>query len=70
MDNAIKQKLIGEFDTMKLIEQDAHDFYLKASQDPDVMDEKARNCFYKIAQDEQHHVELVDMVVNILKNCL
>jgi len=70
MDNAAKQKLISEFGTMKLIEQDAHDFYLKASQDPSLEDKKVRNCFGRIAQDEQHHVELVDRITNILKNCL
>jgi len=70
MDNATKTKLISEFETMKLIEQDAHDFYLKASQDPNVKDEKVRSCFGRIAQDELHHVELVDRITNILKNCL
>ncbi len=70
MDNAAKQKLIGEFDTMKLIERDACDFYLKVSQDPNVKDKNIRNCFGRIAQDERHHVELVDRVINILKNCL
>jgi hypothetical protein len=29
-----KQQLISEFETKKLIEQDAHDFYIKASQEP------------------------------------
>ena len=70
MDNATKQKLIGEFETMKMIEQDAHDFYAKVSQDPSVKDESVRNCFGSIARDEQHHVELVDRIINILKNCL
>jgi len=70
MDNPTKQQLINEFETMKLIEQDARDFYIKASEDPDVKDEKVRNCFGRIARDEQHHVELVDKIINTLKNCL
>lgn len=70
MDNLNKQQLIDEFETMKLIEQDAHDFYVKASQDQNFKDDKIRNCFTRIAQDEHHHVELVDQIINILRNCL
>ena len=70
MDNLNKQQLIDEFETMKLIEQDAQDFYVKASKGPGVKDEKIRNCFTKIAEDERHHIELVDQIINILRNCL
>ena len=69
MDNLNMQQVISEFETMKLIEQDACDFYIKASQDPNVQDEKIRNCFRSIAKDEQHHIELVDQIINTLKNC-
>ncbi len=70
MDNLNKQKLLNEFEMMKLIEQNARDFYLKASQDPKVVDKKMHNCFCEIAEDEKHHIELVDRIMNILKNCL
>ena len=70
MDNQLKQKLIEEFGTMKLIEQDAYDFYLKASQDPNVHEEKISNYFSKIAEDEQYHIELIDQIINIITNCL
>ena len=70
MDNLNKQQLIDEFGTMKLIEQDAHDFYIKASQDPNVKDEMIRNCFSKIAEDELYHIELVDRIINTVRNCL
>ncbi len=70
MDNLNKQQLIDEFETMKLIEQDAHDFYLKASQNPSVKDDMIRNCFSKIAEDERHHIELVDRIISTLRNCL
>jgi len=70
MDNATKQKLQNEFETMRLIEQDAHDFYLKASQNPSIEDQKMRNCFSKIAEDEQRHTELVNRIKNIITNCL
>jgi rubrerythrin len=67
---ANKQKLIREFETMRLIEQDAHDFYVRAAQDLTASDQQIRNCFHRIAQDENHHVELVDQIINIIRNCL
>jgi rubrerythrin len=70
MDSAIKQNLLNEFETMKLIEQDAREFYLKASSDPSVTDQKVCNCLGKIAEDEGHHVELVERIMTIVKNCL
>ncbi|MHC4539804.1 MAG: hypothetical protein ACYTEK_10495 [Planctomycetota bacterium] len=70
MDKATKHKLVTEFETMRLIEQDARDFYIKASQDQSVEDQKVRSCFTRIAEDEQHHIELVDRIINTLKNCL
>ena len=69
MDNLNKQKLVSEFGMMKMIEQDAHDFYVKVSQDPKVKDEKVRKCFSRIAEDEQYHIELVDRIINIIRNC-
>jgi rubrerythrin len=70
MDSAIKHKIIGEFETMRLIEQDAHELYLKASMDPGVTDPKVRTCFQRIATDEQRHVDLVERIMNIVRNCL
>ncbi|MHC4103907.1 MAG: hypothetical protein ACYSR9_03120 [Planctomycetota bacterium] len=65
-----KQQTIQEFETMKLFEQNAHDFYLKASENSSLTDQRARNCFHKIAEDEKHHVVLVERIINILTNCL
>lgn len=70
MDNAIKQKLLDEFETMRLIESDARQFYLKASNDPKISERGVRNCFGRIAEDELRHVELVEQVMNIIRNCL
>ena len=70
MDNPTKQKVLSEFATMRLIEQDAHDFYIRTLENPAITDDKIRNCFAKIAADEKHHVELVDRIMNIAKNCL
>ena len=70
MENLNKQKLVNEFEMMKTIEQDAHDFYVKVSQDRNVKDEKIRKCFGRIAEDERRHIELVERIINIVKNCL
>jgi len=69
MGNLNKQKLVSEFEMMKIIEQDAHDFYVKVSQDRNVKDQKIRRCFGRIAEDERHHIELVERIINIIKNC-
>ena len=69
MENLNKQKLVSEFETMKMIEQDAHDFYVQVSQDRNVKDEKIKTCFRKIAEDELHHIELVERIINIVRNC-
>jgi len=70
MDNAIKHKLLDEFETMRLLEEDAHNFYRNASHDPNITEQSVRRCFASIADDEKHHVELVERIMNILKNCL
>ena len=70
MNNQNKENILGEFNTMKILEQDAHDFYLRASQDPDIKDDKVKNHFSRIAKDEQYHIELVEQIINIVTNCL
>ena len=70
MDNQNKEKILSEFGTMKLLEREAYNFYSKASQDSNVTDEKVRNYFRIIADDEHHHIELVDEIINIVTNCL
>jgi rubrerythrin len=69
MDDHNKQQLVSEFGMMKMIEQDARDFYIKVSQDRNVKDEKIRRIFGRIAEDERHHIELVERIINIIKNC-
>jgi rubrerythrin len=69
-DNAVKQQILSEFETMKLFEQDACNFYRKAATDPLVTDNQTRDHLRQIAEDEKHHVELVNRIINIIKNCL
>ena len=70
MNDTIRQKLLGEFETMRLMEQDAHEFYLKASTDPSMNQPTVRKCFSQIAEDEKRHVELVERIMNIIRNCM
>ncbi len=70
MNNTTKQKTLSEFETMKLIEQNAHDFYVKASENSSLTDQRICNCFGRIAEDEKRHVALVERIINILNNCL
>jgi len=68
-DNLTASRLLADFETMKTIELDARDFYVRASDDPGV-DDEARRRFAEIGADESRHVELVDQVLNIIRNCL
>jgi rubrerythrin len=62
-----KDKIIGEFETMKSIEVSARDLYIRISSDPRVEDESIKDTFKIIAEDEQKHVELVQKIIDILK---
>ena len=55
---------------MKLIEQDAHEFYVKTSTHPGVTEPEIGDCFRKIAEDEKYHIELVERIMNIINNCM
>jgi rubrerythrin len=61
-----KDKIIGEFETMKAIEASARDLYIRISSDPRVEDESIKDTFKKIAKEEQQHVELVQKIIDIV----
>ena len=65
-----KQALINDFDTMRSFEADARDFYRRAAQDPLVTDPSMRQHLEEIAEDEQRHVEVVDRIMHIIRNCI
>jgi len=69
MDKAIKHKMISEFETMKSIEQEAHDFYLMAAQDPIITDPAIADKLTEVAADELRHVRIVNRIINIIQNC-
>ena len=68
MDKAIKHKMISEFETMKSIEQEAHDFYLRAAKDPIVTEPAISQKLAEVAADEANHVRIVDRIINIIQN--
>lgn len=70
MNSPTKQQLINEFEIMKSIEQQAHDFYIKAADDPIASDPAISGKLRQIAQDEQKHIQIVDQIINIVTNCL
>ncbi|MDH4240225.1 MAG: hypothetical protein OEW48_11745 [Phycisphaerae bacterium] len=65
-----KDKIIGEFETMKSFEASARDLYVRISSDPGVEDERIKNTFKIIAKDEQRHAEIVQKIINIVSNAL
>ncbi|NIP25070.1 MAG: hypothetical protein GWN67_14870 [Phycisphaerae bacterium] len=65
-----KDKIIGEFETMKSFEESARDLYLKISSEPSVENQRIKNTFAVIAKDEQRHAEIVQKIINIISNAL
>ncbi|MBW8039074.1 MAG: hypothetical protein FVQ85_03645 [Planctomycetes bacterium] len=65
-----KDKIIGEFETMKSFEASTRDLYIKISSDPGIENQRIKNTFGKIAEDEQRHIELVQKIINIVNDSL
>ena len=65
-----KDKIISEFEMMKSFEASARDLYLRISSDPGVENQRIKNTFAKIAEDEQRHIELVQKIINIVNASL
>ncbi len=61
-----KDKIIGEFETMKSFEESARDLYIRISSDPGVENQRIKNTFRIIAEDEQRHIDLVQKIINIV----
>jgi rubrerythrin len=68
--NKNKESLIEYFNQMKGLEEAARDSYLQISSDSRVDKEEIRETFKKIADDENHHSEIVQKILNIIKNNL
>ena len=68
--NRNKEKILSEFGMMKDFELTARDLYIKIATSPDVKEQKVKDTFAKIADDEQRHSELVQKIINIATNAL
>ncbi len=68
--NRNKEKILSEFGMMKDFELTARDLYISIVNSPDVKDQKVKDIFAKIADDEQRHSELVQKIINITTNAL
>ena len=65
-----KDRIIGDFETMKSFEASARDLYIKISSESSIEDQNIKDVFGKIAQDEQRHAEIVQKIINIISTSL
>jgi uncharacterized metal-binding protein len=70
MINQNKEKIISEFEMMKDLELTVKDLYIRITKSPDVKEQRIKDIFAKIADDEQRHSELVQKIINIATNAL
>jgi hypothetical protein len=68
--NQNKEKIISEFEMMRDFELSVRDLYIKIINSPDVKEQRIKEIFAKIADDEQRHSELVQKIINITANTL
>ena len=68
--NRDKEKIIDEFTTMKSFELSAHELYARIAGDAGLKEQKAKDAFAKLADDEQRHAELVQEIINIVNYAL
>jgi rubrerythrin len=65
-----KEKLIGEFETMKSFELSAKDLYTRIAADPSVRQKKVRDTFAALAREEQQHAEVVQEIIETIRRSL
>jgi rubrerythrin len=68
--NQNKEKIISEFEMMKDFELTAKDLYIRITKSPDVKEQRIKDIFTKIAEDEQRHADIVQKIINIATNAL
>ena len=65
-----KDKIIGEFETMKSFELTAKNLYARIAADPDLRQKKVKDAFASLAKDEQRHAEIVQEIIDIIRKTL
>jgi rubrerythrin len=68
--NQDKDKIIGEFETMRSFELSAHDLYAQIAADPRVTDPRIRDAFVELARDERRHAELAQEIIDLVNRTL
>jgi len=68
--NRNKEKIISEFEMMKDFELTVKDLYIRITKSPDVKEQRIKDIFAKIAEDEQRHADIVQKIINIATNAL
>jgi hypothetical protein len=68
--NQNKEKIISEFEMMRDFELTARDVYIRITKSPDVKEQRIKDIFAKIAEDEQRHADIVQKIINIAANAL
>lgn len=66
--NPDKAKVIKEFETMKSFELSARDLYVQIAGDPRVGARKIRDAFTRLADDERRHADLVQEIIDLLRD--
>ncbi len=68
--NRNKEEIISEFEMMKDFELSAKDLYTRIAGSLDIQQEKIKDNFARIADDEQRHADIVQKIINIITNTL
>jgi rubrerythrin len=65
-----RDKIIGEFETMKSFELSAKDLYARIAVDPTVRQKKVKDTFAALAREEQQHAGVVQEIIDIIRESL
>ena len=68
--NHNKREIISELEMMKDLELTAKELYLKIANSPEVTQQRVKDAFTTMAQDEQGHADIVQKIINIVTNTL
>jgi rubrerythrin len=65
-----KEKIVGEFETMKSFELSAKDLYARIAVDPTVRQKKVKDTFAALAREEQQHAQVVQEIIDLIRQSL
>jgi rubrerythrin len=65
-----KEKVLAEFDAMKCFEQSAAEMYTEIAFDRRVTEQKIKNVFTRLAEDERRHAGLVQEIIDLVDRAM